>query len=125
MDLNNQIRHNIAANIAYYRKQKKITQKGLADLLDTKATTVSTWERGASLPDAETIFRLSAILGISLIELYGCDSITDKSPFVLQPNEKEIICAYRKSDSISKEMVHRALGISSAAGVENVRKDVS
>lgn len=111
MDFNSQIKKNIAANIAYYRKGLKITQKDLAVMLETKATTISTWERGASLPDAETIFRLCKIFGISIIELYGCDSISKTAPS-LTPIEKDILRAYKNADPLTKELVHRALGIS-------------
>ena len=53
-NMNMNIKNNIAANIAFFRKKNKITQQQLAELLNTKNTTVSTWERGSSLPDAET-----------------------------------------------------------------------
>lgn len=39
--------------------------------------------------------------------------------------ETEIILHYRAADEITKELVHRALGISSAAGVENIQKEIS
>lgn len=39
--------------------------------------------------------------------------------------ETEIILHYRAADEITKEMVHRALGISSTAGVANIQKEIS
>lgn len=104
------IKNNIAANIAYYRKRQKITQQQLAAAVNVKATTVSTWERGASLPDAETLFMICRLLGISLSDMYGSD-VGGGSSFPLTDTEKEIILAYRKSDDIGKAVVLRSLGI--------------
>lgn len=104
------IKNNIAANIAFYRKKCKITQKDLASLLKIKNTTVSTWERGASLPDAEMLFEICKIFGISLAEMYGADTITKKH-MTLSDDETQIIEKYRRSDEITRGMVLRALSL--------------
>ena len=43
-----------------------MTQSQVASALSVKTTTVSTWERGASVPDIETLYNLCKILGVSL-----------------------------------------------------------
>lgn len=111
MGSNEKIKDRISANIAFYRKQIKLTQKDLAYLLGVKTTTISTWERAASLPDAETLFELCKIFRISLSDMYGNDTIEFKESFPVSDMEKEIILKYRKSDAITKELVHRSLGI--------------
>ena len=55
------IKENISNNIVYYRKKIGLTQSQLAERLGVKTTTVSTWERGASSPDIETLYDLSLI----------------------------------------------------------------
>lgn len=105
------IKDNISANIAYYRKKAKITQAQLANALNIKSTTVSTWERGASLPDAETLFKICDVLGVSLAMIYGTDTSAGLSSFSVSSIEKEIILAYRQADEIGRAMVLRSLGI--------------
>lgn len=100
------IKNNIAANISYYRKRSKLTQAQLASKLNTKSTTVSTWERGASLPDAETLYKICTILGVSLVEIYGTDSVSDKDNFELSHYELDIIEKYRRLDDNDKHAVN-------------------
>lgn len=107
------IKNTIAANIAFYRKRNKLTQQELAQKLNAKNTTVSTWERGSSLPDVETLFSICQILHVTLSEMYGRDSIEDGA-FTLSPIEHQIIIEYRKADNITQAMVLRALSIDEA-----------
>lgn len=115
-DLN--IKNTIAANISYYRKAAGLTQRNLAEKLDVKTTTVSTWERGSSLPDAETLFAICYALDISLATIYGTDVIKD-SNFTLTATEQHVIHAYRAADQLSKDMVHRILGLDQNDAIED------
>ena len=78
-------------------------------MLSTKSTTVSTWERGASLPDAETLFKICDILGVSLSEIYGADTIINKELFDVSFEERDFITKYRKLDEHGKDMVDTVL----------------
>lgn len=102
------IRENITKNISYYRKLHGYTQKELANILGIKNSSVSNWEQGQNAPDIETIFKLCQLFQISVSDMFGCDVIEGESIRVTE-FEKEILLAYRKSDSIGKELVHRAL----------------
>lgn len=54
------------ANTIYnIRKERDITQKGLADLIGVSDRTISKWENGSTVPDLETIKKLCNELGIS------------------------------------------------------------
>ncbi len=55
--------------IAELRKQKNMTQKDLADLLNVTDKAVSKWERGISCPDIAAIPLLAQTLGITSEEL--------------------------------------------------------
>ena len=55
--------------ISTLRKEKGMTQKELADMLDITDKAVSKWERDVSFPDTQTLPRLAQIFGISLEEL--------------------------------------------------------
>lgn len=53
------------------RKEKGLSQQELADMLCVVRQTVSKWEKGLSLPDADMLIKLANALGISVNELLG------------------------------------------------------
>lgn len=57
--------------ISARRKEKGMTQKELADLLNITDKAVSKWERDLACPDTQTIPKLAEILEISIEELLG------------------------------------------------------
>lgn len=61
----------IDVRIKELRKEQKLNQKELAEMCQVKQSCVSKWERGATLPDAEMIMRLSKILKVSADYLLG------------------------------------------------------
>lgn len=104
------IKMSIASNIAYFRKQSKMTQADLARLLSVKPTTISTWERGASLPDAEMLFSLCSIFQISLSKIYGSDAVP-YAPVFLDESEAALLTAYRSAPESRRESVRALLEI--------------
>ena len=59
----------ISKLIKKLRKEKKLTQEELGNLIGVSGKAVSKWERGQSLPDVSIIKKLSDNLGISSDEL--------------------------------------------------------
>ena len=59
----------IGQNIAYFRKQKNMTQEELAEKMSVTAQAISKWECDASYPDIITVQALSKVLGVSVTEL--------------------------------------------------------
>ena len=55
------------------RKQKGITQEELAIRLNVVRQTISKWEKGLSVPDAEMLIRIADIFEISVSELLGAN----------------------------------------------------
>lgn len=55
--------------ISTFRKEKGMTQKELADMLNITDKAISKWERNVSYPDTQTIPKLAEIFGVSLEEL--------------------------------------------------------
>lgn len=55
--------------ISTLRKEKGMTQKELADMLNITDKAVSKWERDISYPDTQTIPKLAEIFGVSIEEL--------------------------------------------------------
>ena len=58
-------------NLKMLRKQKGFSQEELAVRLHVVRQTISKWEKGLSIPDAEMLIRLAEILEVSVIELLG------------------------------------------------------
>lgn len=81
-----------------------MSQKILAEKINSKVTTISTWERGASTPDIELLFKIGKIFQIPITSLLGTDSIETTSHIMIGDLEKEIILAYREADEIEKEI---------------------
>lgn len=61
--------------ISTLRKEKGMTQKELADMLNITDKAVSKWERDIACPDTKTIPKLAEILGISVEELMNAKSV--------------------------------------------------
>ena len=59
----------IGQNIAYFRKQKNMTQEELAEKMSVTAQAISKWECDTSYPDIITVRALSKTLGVSVTEL--------------------------------------------------------
>ena len=55
------------------RKQKGFTQEELAARTNVVRQTVSKWEKGLSVPDAEALQRLAEVLDVSVGQLLGAD----------------------------------------------------
>lgn len=60
---------NIGKLIYNLRKEKDMTQKQLADLMNISDKTISKWERGLGCPDVSLLPELSQILGVNIEEI--------------------------------------------------------
>ena len=65
--------------IASLRKEKKLTQKELADKLNVTDKAISRWETGKGYPDVESLQNLSAFFGVSINELLAGEKAEIKS----------------------------------------------
>lgn len=63
--------------IGELRKEKKLTQKELAEKLLISDKTVSKWERGKGLPDVSLMMPLCEILDITVNELLSAQYLSD------------------------------------------------
>ncbi len=70
----------IAHFISELRKEKKLTQKELAEQLGVTDKAVSKWERGLSCPDISLLSKLSTVLGITTTELLNGEKAESSSP---------------------------------------------
>ena len=58
-------------NLVNHRKNKKITQQEMADILGIKRTTYASYEQDLSSPDIETLKKISQFFRVSIDELVG------------------------------------------------------
>lgn len=73
-------------NIKTIRRQKGITQEELASCLHVVRQTVSKWEKGLSVPDADIIQAIATELDVSVQELLGAEvnPVADRSEIAEQ-----------------------------------------
>ena len=60
------------------RKEKRMTQKELADRLHVTDQAVSKWERGLSAPDIALLEPLASVLGVTIVELLSGERMAPK-----------------------------------------------
>lgn len=56
-------------SIKIMREKAKITQSKLAELLNTRQSTISMWETGESLPRADKLLQLAELLSCTVDDL--------------------------------------------------------
>ena len=61
----------LAENLKVLRKKKGFSQEELAVRVNVVRQTVSKWEKGLSVPDADALVKLAEVLGVSTSELLG------------------------------------------------------
>ena len=69
----------LGAFIAQIRKERNMTQRELADMLQVTDKAVSKWETGKGFPDVQLLEPLAQALGISLVELVNSQKIERES----------------------------------------------
>lgn len=62
---------NLSDNIKFFRKQSKLTQKGLAEKLNVAPTAISAWEVGRNKPLMDNVEQMASIFGVSKSKLLG------------------------------------------------------
>lgn len=84
-------------NLKRLRKQKGFTQEEVASRLHVVRQTVSKWEKGVSVPDADTVSRLAEIYEVNVCDLLGT---------VTLPDDREDTIA-RELEKINRQMAAR------------------
>ncbi|MBE5942906.1 MAG: helix-turn-helix transcriptional regulator [Lachnospiraceae bacterium] len=64
-------------NLKTIRKSKGFTQEELAIKINVVRQTVSKWEKGLSVPDADALQRIAEVLDVGVEELLGAQVQTD------------------------------------------------
>lgn len=75
--------------LKHFRTSHKMTQEELALKLAVTRQTVSKWENGISVPDADTLSKIADIFGVSVIELLGSSELLNENNTEKSDNNKE------------------------------------
>lgn len=100
-------------NIRACRKSLCITQRELAEKLGTTDKTVSRWESGVQIPDAEMVPALARVFGVSIGELYGEEKTTVKADLIVEKEAEKIEKEYPATDkrALRRTWIAAAVGI--------------
>ncbi len=93
--------------IATERKAKKLTQAKLAEKVFVSEKTVSKWEKGKGIPDANSLLKLCEVLGVSLNELLNGERIVMENK---QQNEK-LLLEMSKEIEIKNKIIWKSMWI--------------
>jgi transcriptional regulator with XRE-family HTH domain len=78
----NKMKEIIAHNLKFLREKHGLSQTDLGKELGKDKTTISTWERGVSMPDVVTLYGLSKRYNVSIDTFYidSVDTIVEMNP---------------------------------------------
>lgn len=99
----------LSENLKSFRKSKGISQEELAVRLNVVRQTISKWEKGLTVPDADTLIRIAEILEVDVSELLGAkvnskgneDTVTNVAEQLSRINE-QLAIKNRRSHRIWK-----------------------
>lgn len=77
-------------NLKAFRKSKGLSQEQLSARLHVVRQTVSKWEQGLSVPDAEMLVRLAEVLDVSVGDLLGKTVVTGQESTSLDIIAREL-----------------------------------
>jgi len=88
-------------NIRVLRKSKELSQEELAAKLNVVRQTISKWEKGTSVPDAEMIIKIAEALGTTVNTLLG-ETVSEEIP------AESLQSLSEKLENLTREFAARA-----------------
>ena len=95
-----ELRTIIGENLANLRKEKGLTQLELADYFNYSDKAISKWEKGDTLPDVETLYKLCDFYGVTLDYLTHEGNRKEKSQYIKKDEKRNF-----RNDVISTAMM--------------------
>lgn len=95
----------INENIKYYRKRKGISQEEMAVKLHVVRQTVSKWENGISIPDADVLIHIADLLEVSVYQLLDLNETSLKEESLSKELERlnQLLAENNKKEKLIKE----------------------
>lgn len=105
----------LGERIRYYRKNNGLSIEQFASMLNKSKSSLSKYERGEILPDIETLYKMTSILHISLMQLLEDNNYFSSSPiFPIDSTanlEKRTFFLYLHSSVDAKRISRNALSL--------------
>ena len=108
-----EIRQTIIDNIRAVCKVRKIRQKDIAEYMGVSPGSVTNWFKGTNFIDVDNLYKLCQFLGVSLDQIFGVAPIVFGA---LNPEENDIVIAYRKADDGTRASVRKLLDVETKKG---------
>lgn len=87
---------NLGEQIAFYRKERSMTQEALAQALGVSNQAVSKWESNVCCPDVQLLPRLADLFEVSLDRLFGREADVEVLPWEDDENLRAVLYVGRK-----------------------------
>ena len=104
------IKENIAKNLKFFRKERKVTQKKLGEVLGVENNTISSWESGTNSIDASSLMEICDYLNVSLDDMFGRANKTS-SILKLPEVEQKLIESWRKLDDTDQARITERIAV--------------
>lgn len=123
-------RKEIANILKQCRLDAGFTQARAAEAIGRNQKTLASWETGQSQPDANTLFELCDLYGVSVDEVFGYNK--KKARYEITGEEMEVIQKYRQldprgraavMDTVERELLY-STSASRAADAKKLADDV-
>ncbi len=108
-----EVKKTIIENIKSICKVKKIKNVDIAAYMGVSVGSVSNWFKGTNFLDVDNLYKLCQFLGVSLDQIFGVAPIVFGA---LNPEENDIVIAYRKADDGTRASVRKLLDVETKKG---------
>ena len=103
-------------NLSRIRRERGLTQESLAIKLNVVRQTISKWENGTAVPDADTLCRIADALDASVAELLGSPEREDKMDMTaiaksLAEINEQLAVRNKRSNNVLKVILGVAIGL--------------
>ena len=103
-------------NLSRIRRERGLTQESLAIKLNVVRQTISKWENGTAVPDADMLCRISDALDVSIAELLGSPEHVDKMDITaiaksLAEINQQLAVRNRRSHNVLKAILGAAIAL--------------
>lgn len=102
--LSTQQEFRFGAVLKEYRRKNKLSQPGLAELMNVSRNTITNWENDRARPEVEAIRTLCTMLNIPLYELFGL-----KDNFQPSSEDQNLLAKYHALSPSGQHIVNRMI----------------
>ena len=99
----------LSKNIKHQLSINNMSQYELSKKLNVSAQSVSNWINGIKAPRMDKVDAMCKVFACERLDLISINKVPTE--LKLTEKEEEIILRYRNADDITREMVHRSLGM--------------